>query len=240
MTAYAIDALSGVASDKNNKKDTPPPSESIAEPKVHFCQVYFHNFFDNKLVLATLPQMEEKQKPVQKTLKHVWLKWARDNHTFSNVKFTASEVSAFSATLKEFLEPAGDDFVLLSLKYSFPAKPKPNEKPKPLTSDQQLQNAAFNKQCMRVWKEARAEVEKSVNAANAADHKSSSDAKDSSSRTASSSRQSNSLYAFGLPRLRLWIEEDEDVAQERAKEAASERASEKKIAYEGFVKKKDR
>jgi hypothetical protein len=156
------------------------------------------------------------------------------------VKFTASEVSAFSATLREFLEPAGDDFVLLSLKYSFPAKPKPNEKPKPLTSDQQLQNAAFNQQCMRVWKEARAEVEKSVSSNTTSESKSLSDAKNSSSRSTSSSRQSNSLYAFGLPRLRLWIEEDEDMAQERAKEAASERATEKKIAYEGFVKKKDR
>lgn len=172
-------------------------------------------------------------------MKSAWLKWARDNHTFSNIKFTASEASAFSATLREFLEPEGDHFILLSLKYSFPARPKPNEKPKPLTSDQQLQNATFNKQCMRVWKEARAEVEKNINR-DTTESKSGNDAKDSSSRNAQGSNQPNTLFAHGLPCLRLWIEEDDDVAQARAKEAASERATEKKVAYEGFVKKKDR
>lgn len=159
-----------------------------------------------------------------------WTRWARENHTFSNIRFNSEQASKFSATVREFLDQEGDDFILMSLKYSFPAKPKPNEKPKPLSSDQLLQNEVFNKECKRIWRAAKAIVDSGGGAASESSAKGAADA----------GYRPSSLFSFGLPLLRRWLEEDEDKAQEMAKERASEKAMDKKVAYEGFIKNKDR
>ena len=171
-----------------------------------------------------------------------WMKKARENHTFSNIRFTSEQAAKFSATVREFLDQEGDDFILMSLRYSFPAKPKPNEKPRPMSSDQLLQNDVFNKQCKRIWRQAKAIVESGVPSNTSS---STSDAKESPRRQRPSNNtgdggKGNSLFTYGLPKLRQWLEDDEDKAQERAKEIAYEKINDKKIAYEGFVKNKDR
>lgn len=173
-------------------------------------------------------------KKAQKTMQSQWTKWAREHHTFSNVKFTAEQASQFSATVREFLDQEGDHFILMSLKYSFPAKPKPNQKPRPLSSDQILQNEVFNQQCKKIWKQAKEIVESGGTMM-----PSESSAKAGAEVRGSSSKPT-SLFQFGLPLLRLWLEEDEDKAQARAKELASEKNMDKKVAFEGFVKNKDR
>ena len=74
------------------------------------------------------------------------------------VKLTENEISKFSGAVKEMLYKEKDEDtglevdVLLSLRYFFPAIPKPREKSKPLTSDQQLQNVIFNREYNKLWK----------------------------------------------------------------------------------------
>jgi hypothetical protein len=178
-------------------------------------------------------------------MQSAWLRWAKEHHTFSNVKFSAEQASRFSATVREFMDNEGDHFVLMSLKYSFPAKPKANEKPRPLSSDQVLQNDVFTRECKKIWKRARDIVEGTSASKHAVpdddnvqSHKDEKGSKSTVARPVSSS--ATSIFSFGLPLLRQWLEEDEDAAQEKAKEIASEKAMEKKVAYEGFVKNKDR
>ncbi len=65
------------------------------------------------------------------------------------------------------------------------------------------------------------------------------DAKGSGRPRASSSKPVT-LFSLGLPKLRQWLEEDEDRLQEKLKEASSDKLKEKKMAFEGFVKNKDR
>lgn len=175
-------------------------------------------------------------KKATKTMLAAWTRWAREHHTFNNIRFTAEQAAKFSATVREFLDQDGEDFVLMSLKYSFPAKPKPKEKPRPLSNDQLLQNDVFNKECKRIWRVAKTIVESGGDAV-----AEESSAKEGAGRKqAPRGEQPSSLFSFGLPQLRRWLEEDEDKMQERAKELAQERAMDKKVAYEGFVKNKDR
>lgn len=160
-----------------------------------------------------------------------WMRWTREHHTFSNIRFNSEQASKFSATVREFLDQDGDDFILMSLKYSFPAKPKPNEKPRPMSADQILQNDVFNKECKRVWKAAKTIVESGGDSV----------AREQSAKgSADRGSKPSSLFSFGLPQLRRWLEEDEDKAQERAKEIAYGKSKDKKVAYEGFIKNKDR
>ena len=71
------------------------------------------------------------------TMKDHWTKWTMEHHRFSNIKLTPEFVTQFTGGVKEYLEKEELDgvecYVMLSLKYFFPAKPKPKESTKPLT-----------------------------------------------------------------------------------------------------------
>jgi hypothetical protein len=51
---------------------------------------------------------------------------------------------------------------LPSLKYTFQAVPKPNEKPKALTNDQKQQNMVFTRECRKLWQEAQNDLRERV------------------------------------------------------------------------------
>ena len=84
------------------------------------------------------------------------------------VRVLPSEVAKASGALKEMLnkekdEETGEEYdVLLSLKYFFPAVPKPNEKAKPLFPDQLLQNTIFKREFSKLWKWCQEETKNRV------------------------------------------------------------------------------
>ena len=64
---------------------------------------------------------------------------------------------------KEKDEETGEEYdVMLSLKYFFPAEPKPREKAKPLTNDQQLQNGIYRRMFSKLWRWCREETKNRV------------------------------------------------------------------------------
>lgn len=96
-------------------------------------------------------------------MKKMWLKWTNENHTFENVTLSKADQDAFSGAVKEYMDFERDDMGkpisgarcwLPSLKYTFPAVPKPGEKAKPLTNDQKQQNVVFSRECRKLWREA--------------------------------------------------------------------------------------
>ncbi len=81
-----------------------------------------------------------------------------DYHTFNNVILTNDDITQFSPAVKEYIDKEKDEnnenwnYILPSLKYSQSTVSKQNEKPKPLTSDQKLQNTIFLRCCSNIWK----------------------------------------------------------------------------------------
>lgn len=201
----------------------------------------------------------------RKNMKDIWMKWAMEHHSFSMVKLSDAEVAGFSGAVKEFLindEEDRDILVLPSLKYTFPAIPKPNEKPKPLTNDQRQQNMIFMRELRKVWRRAKDEMANRVvefkaqgmNINNVESERKSKAAGGISSGRSTGSLSSrldeddgasNRLEAIclnelGLKRFRQWIEEDEDEKSKREAEALAEKLRDAKSSHEQFVKKKDR
>ena len=108
---------------------------------------------------------------VEMTMKKMWFKWTNENHTFENVSLSKYDVEAFSGAVKEYIDHDRDEMGkplengrnwLPSLKYTFAAVPKPNEKSKPLTNDQKQQNLVFSRECKKLWKEASSELRERV------------------------------------------------------------------------------
>lgn len=112
----------------------------------------------------------------KKTLKSAWYKWTMENHTFSNIKLTDGDLKTISGAVMEYLSSEADHLasngvegdelaaasrvkdILPSLKYFFPAVPKPMERPKPLSSDQSAQNVIFMKEANKLWRKAAEEL----------------------------------------------------------------------------------
>jgi hypothetical protein len=104
------------------------------------------------------------------------MKWAMEYHTFSMLILTSDDLNVLSEAVKEFLFSEADlvassganeedinsankiKNILPSLKYFFPAVPKPNEKPRPLTNDQKNQNAIFMRELKKLWKKSQVEL----------------------------------------------------------------------------------
>ena len=69
-----------------------------------------------------------------------------EHHSFSNVKLSEADFNSFTGGIRELLDKEKDErtdewnYYFPSLKYNFPAAPKPNEKTKPLPNDQKIQN----------------------------------------------------------------------------------------------------
>ena len=165
----------------------------------------------------------------------------------------AEEAEKISQMVKE-----GDDpHILPSLKYSFPAVPKPKEKARPLTNDQKQQNAMFMRECKRVWREAQEELrlrvieavrraERAGDATVESERKSKADsARGSAAPTPAEGRSTArfevaALNDLSLKRLKEWIEIDEDKKAEEERKSLKEKQFEAKKNHEEFVKKKDR
>jgi hypothetical protein len=104
------------------------------------------------------------------------MKWAMEYHSFSMLILTSEDLTILSEAVKEFLFSEADlvassgantedinrsnktKNILPSLKYFFPAVPKPNEKPRPLTNDQKNQNAIFMRELKKLWKKSQNEL----------------------------------------------------------------------------------
>ncbi len=101
-------------------------------------------------------------------MKQVWLKWAMLHHSFSNIILSSQEYERFSEAAQEYMEKERDEhtgswvYSLQSLKYAYPAKPKPNEKPKPLSPDEKLQNDLFLTCAKKKWKEIKKKREQKL------------------------------------------------------------------------------
>jgi hypothetical protein len=178
-------------------------------------------------------------------MKSYWLKWTMENHGFSNIRLTNEEVSQFSGAVKEYLQYEDDVYTLLSLKYFFPAKPKPGEKTKPLGKDQMLQNSLFLRECKAVWRQAKEELREQVLALVTGSLERTSKSRDSHSgpgiRREGHLHQSevNALQSIGIKRLKQWVEDDEDAMAAQTKSNTSKDQEDAKKAHINFVKHKD-
>ena len=177
---------------------------------------------------------------------------------------TPSDLSQLSAAVQEYVDRREDPetgrevVVLPSLKFFFPAVPKPNEKPKSLTNDQKVQNSIFNRECKKLWQEASKELDIRIEQALApvqqvteeANEKSSKEAdeKEAKAKSADSAPEttlaprslSRVLHDMSIRVLKEWIEEDEDRALLRQKQETDEKVAAAKKSHEQFVRIKDR
>ena len=188
-----------------------------------------------------------------------------EHHTFNEVVLLPSDLSQLSGAVHEYLDKREDPdtgkelAILPSLKYFFPVVPKPNEKPKSLTNDQKVQNSIFNRECKKLWQEAKmgldARVESVLSGGNRKsdveeekggkedEEKSEFRAKLEDQRSvapAASKSMSKILHDLSIKILKEWIEEDEDRALQRQKQDAEEKLTSAKKSHEQFVRIKDR
>mmetsp|Transcript_41699 Transcript_41699/g.72365 ORF Transcript_41699/g.72365 Transcript_41699/m.72365 type:complete len:242 (+) Transcript_41699:32-757(+) len=116
----------------------------------------------------------------KKTLKSAWFRWAMEYHAFNMIHLSDADVAGLSGGVREFLTSESDLIasggnygeelerasrtknILPSLKYFFPAVPKPNEKAKPLTNDQKAQNLIFMREARKLWRKAEDELKNRV------------------------------------------------------------------------------
>lgn len=171
-------------------------------------------------------------------MKATWSKWAMEYHSFSNVTFDLEIYNQFSGAVKEFVDEKDGMYVLMSLKYAFPAISKPGEPAKPLSPDQKLKNSLFMKEVGKVWAAAKEELRLRV--------------LESISRSETSTKggrgkgsnihaiEKNCLIALSIKRMKQWVEDDEDKRAEQEKELAEEKATQAKISHDQFVRHKDR
>lgn len=174
-----------------------------------------------------------------------------------------SETAALSGAVHEFIDKQTDETgaersYLPSLKYYFPAAAKPNEKPKPLSSDQRIQNAAFLRECRQLWAEAMSELDDRVAAggvvgpprAERAEGKEAEEKEEKEEegeaekeevRGAGESQSMNKVLTdLSIKVLRQWLEEDEDRLAAKRREEGAERVSSSRRSHEQFVKHKNR
>lgn len=195
-------------------------------------------------------------------------------YSLSMLRLTQRDLTTISDAVKEFLlseselliysdpeEAAKADKeknILPSLKYFFPAVPKPNEKPRPLTNDQKAQNVIYLRELRKLWKKAEEEMNNRVEEYVARGLKASAElegeSKERAAKTAGRTDlaedakrkqslvkqlESQCLMDLSLRRLRDWIEQDEDEKLKDENEKAREKLDDAKKRHEQFVKKKD-
>lgn len=179
-----------------------------------------------------------------KPLRTYWMRWAMEHHTFNMVELNDDEVSKFSEAVKEYLDTSEPGKTILpSLKYFFPAVPKkPNEKVKPLTNDQKLQNNIYLREMKRVWKNAKKELIDRLREYVARREQQSTKGSSSSMNSAASRArlETQALNEMSLKQLNTWVEEDEDKAAKRANDDEQDRIRTSKVSHEQWVKNKDR
>ncbi|RYH06483.1 hypothetical protein EON65_42810 [archaeon] len=256
----AVDRLCGVDDSPSGKKDS--PTEDYGD---------LLNQMKGKLAKKTTTESASSKK----TLKSAWMKWAMEYYTFNMLVLTKVDLASLSDAVKEFLFSEADlvassgagseeidradreKNILPSLKYFFPAVPKPNEKAKPLTADQKAQNVIFMRELRKVWFRAREDlnnavvefVAKGIKAQRSAQEKQEKVSKEGghgggydmhfNKDKMSLMLENMCLHDLSLKRLRNWIEEDEDKKLAKENEDALEKLKLAKTSHEQFVKKKD-
>jgi hypothetical protein len=171
-------------------------------------------------------------------MKATWTKWAMEYHSFSNVTFDLETYNKFSGAVKEFVDEEDGKYVLMSLKYAFPASSKPGEPAKPLSTDQKLKNNLFMKEIAKVWASAKEELRLRVLESISRSETSAKGGKKGSMSVHAIER--NCLSALSIKRLKQWVEDDEDKRVEELKELANEKAQQVKLSHDQFVRHKDR
>jgi hypothetical protein len=209
-------------------------------------------------------------------------------YNLNMLRLTDKDLKSISAAVKEFLlseadivaaSGAGEEEInkadklkniMPSLKYFFPAVPKPNEKPRPMSNDQKAQNVIFLREIKKIWKRAEDEMNTRVTEyvarglKAAAENENNEFSSKAGNETARSTQSNNSasnnnnnnpnkrrlllskqlesqvLNELSLKQLRRWIEIDEDSKLQDENEKALEKLKEAKSMHEQFVKKKDR
>lgn len=146
-------------------------------------------------------------------------------------------------------------YYLSSLQYDVPAKPRPGEKAKPQTPDQLLKCKIYVREAYKFWATCASELDSRIEenharggssvrseraAKSAAEEKS--DATNSSGVDEGSRKlrtESNYLYRISVGRMKEWLELDQDLLKDRAREDKKERAAEAKKQHESWLKNKD-
>jgi hypothetical protein len=184
-------------------------------------------------------QTSKKIKP--KTMKSYWLKWTMEHYTFTMIKLTPEEVAQFSGAVKEYLDYEDGVYTFLSLKYSFPAKPKPGTAARPLGKDQTLQNSIFLRECKKLWRAAKETLrEKLLDMVSETYERRAKSGRSKMDDTSFRKQiEVSALQALSIRQLKQWVEDDEDKKAEKEKETLRESQEEAKNAHMQFVKHKD-
>ena len=171
-------------------------------------------------------------------MKGTWTKWAMEYHSFSNVSFDLDMYNKFSGAVKEFVDEVDDKYVLMSLKYAFPAGAKPGEPSKPLSLDQKLKNSLFMREIAKVWASAKEELRLRVLESISRSETTTKGGRKGTTNIHAIER--NCLNALSIKRMKQWVEDDEDKRVEELKELAHERSQQVKLSHDQFVRHKDR
>jgi hypothetical protein len=180
-----------------------------------------------------------------KSMKAIWIKWAMDHYTFRSINISLEESQIFSRAARELLERDDDNFVILSLKYTYPSDPKPGQIGKQLSNDEKIFNKMFLAECLNIWRKAEEDVKVRVmEAISRADRRRLKGTSGGSTtqplEVVRENAETNCLYGLSLRRLKNWVEADEDEAARKASELKKTTAAERNVDHERFVKKKDR
>jgi hypothetical protein len=190
---------------------------------------------------STVLQNNNQKKTKKPTMKGTWTKWAMEYHSFSDVTFDLETYNKFSGAVKEFVDEVDGMYVLMSLKYAFPAVSKPGDPAKPLSSDQKLKNTLFLREVGKIWASAKEELRLRVLESISRSETSTKGGGGGNRRGASvHAIERNCLNALSIKRMKQWVEDDEDKRVEELKEVASEKANQAKISHDQFVRHKDR
>jgi hypothetical protein len=173
-------------------------------------------------------------------MKATWTKWSMEYHSFSDVTFNKEIYNQFSGAVKEFVDEVDGKYVLMSLKYAFPAVSKPGEPAKPLSTDQKLKNSLFLKEVGKVWSAAKEELRLRVLESISRSETSTKGGRNGKGSTNIHAIERNCLSALSIKRMKQWVEDDEDKRVEEQKGLASEKANQAKISHDQFVRHKDR
>ncbi len=168
-----------------------------------------------------------------------------DHYTFRSINISLEESQIFSRAARELLERDDDNFVILSLKYTYPSDPKPGQIGKQLSNDEKIFNKMFLAECLNIWRKAEEDVKVRVmEAISRADRRRLKGTSGGSTtqplEVVRENAETNCLYGLSLRRLKNWVEADEDEAARKASELKKTTAAERNVDHERFVKKKDR
>ena len=169
-------------------------------------------------------------------------------YSFPDVEILPEDLKILSGGVKENLDFRSDGKAYhISLKYFFPAvATKPNEKAKPLTSDQKIQNKIYMSKMRKFWRDAKEELQNRVDEFVARLEQQvlkSESSNHITSQNVSVMRTRFELQALnemGMKALKLWVEEDEDARLKEQNDNNLMKRKDNKKEHEEWLKSKNR